>query len=161
MGKRGKAGLFTPVEKWLRARMRHRRYAHIFRGHVNTNANPPRGTGFHHRFMGENPPGARVRVDADGREMILERHADGTYRARVDVQDDGGVWRQKRGSSTFFPDNWTPQRVDETIEGAFRSGGPHPDDPNKWQGRANGLLVEGFYNPGGTTWYSAWPVGGR
>ncbi|WP_349877180.1 EndoU domain-containing protein [Micromonospora sp. HUAS YX12] len=54
------------------------------------------------------------------------------------MQDDGGVWRQKRGSSTFFPDNWTPQRVEETIEGAFRSGGPHPDDPHKWQGRATG-----------------------
>jgi hypothetical protein len=118
----------------------------------------PRGSGFHHRFMGQNPSTARVRIDPrTGKEMILERGYHGTYRARVDVQGPDGNWYPKRGSSTFFPDNWTPQTVDQTVSDAFRGRTPHPSDPDKWRGSANGLTVDGFYDKSGQGWYSAWP----
>jgi hypothetical protein len=159
-GHGGNSGLFRDVERWLTARLRHPRYQHRHVGHVNPHApGGPRGTGFHHRFGGQNPPGARVRVDPNtGREMILEHGYHGTYRARVDVQDAAGNWHPKRGSSTFFPDNWTPQTVDETVNDAFRRRDPHPTDPDKWRGSANGLTVDGFFDSSGHGWYSAWPV---
>jgi hypothetical protein len=158
--KRGKAGVFEPVEKWLKARVRHPRYRHVFHGDVNMHAVPgPRGTGFHHRHNGWNPPGARVRTDADGMEMILERNDTGTYRARVDVQGPDGNWYQKRGSSSFFPDSWHPQQVDHAINDAFRNRRPHPTEPDKWIGSSNGLDIEGFYSdPGQSHWHSAWPT---
>jgi hypothetical protein len=158
VAKRGRAGVFEPVERWLRARLRHPRYQHVFGGHVNPGP-PPRGTGFHHRFNGWNPPGARVRRDADGMEMVLERNATGTYRARVDVQGPDGNWYPKNGSSSFFPDDWHPQRVDNAIQDAFRNRRPHPTRPDVWQGSSDGLNIEGFYSdPGQSHWYSAWPT---
>ena len=157
MARRGRAGIFEPVERWLRSRVRHPHYRHVYHGDVNLRAG--RGTGFHHRFQGQNPPGARVRRNADGNEMILERNVTGTYRARVDVQGPDGNWYPKRGASSFFPDNWTPQTVDDTIQTAFRGRGPHPDDPDKWVGSANGLDIEGFYSEHSRDfWHSAWPT---
>ncbi|MEV6343791.1 EndoU domain-containing protein [Actinoplanes sp. NPDC051851] len=163
MGKRGRSGIFRQVEQWLNNRTQHRRYEHIFQGHTNMAARPrPAGSGFHHRFLGENPPGARVRRDANGKELILETDVTGTYRARVDTLGPDGNWHQKKGSSTFFPDNWTPQRVDESIEEAFRNGNPHPKEPGKWVGTANGLQIQGFYNESNPNfWYSAWPIIGE
>jgi hypothetical protein len=138
--------------------MRHRRYQHVFGGHVNMSP-PPRGTGFHHRHNGWNPPGARVRQDADGMEIILQRKPSGTYRARVDVQGPDGNWHPKRGASSFFPDSWHPQRVDNAIREAFRDRTPHPTEPNIWRGTADGLDIEGFYaDPAQSHWYSAWPT---
>ncbi|MEV4141043.1 EndoU domain-containing protein [Dactylosporangium sp. NPDC049742] len=82
-----------------------------------------RGSGYHHRHNGWNPPGARVRRDAEGREIVLERNPSGTYRARVDVQAADGTWHPKDGSSTFFPDNWHPQARRGRDQGRLRQ--PH------------------------------------
>jgi hypothetical protein len=159
VARRGRTGVFQPVEKWLRSRLRHRRYQHIFHGHANMHATPPRGTGFHHRHNGWNPPGARVRRDADGMEIILRRNPTGTYRARVDIQGPDGNWHPKQGASSFFPDSWHPQQVDDTIKSAFAGRSPHPTNPNMWRGTANGLNIEGFYDDAARGhWYSAWPV---
>ncbi|GIF11785.1 EndoU domain-containing protein [Actinoplanes teichomyceticus] len=161
MGRRGHAGgIFRHIEQWLNSRRRHRRYEHIFYGHTNMNARPrPRGSGFHHRFLGQNPPGARVRLDANGNEIILRTDVSGTYRARVDILGPDGNWHQKNGSSTFFPDNWTPQRVAEAIDDAFRNSTPHPEEPGKWIGESNGLEIQGFYNDANPNfWSSAWPT---
>jgi hypothetical protein len=158
-GHGGNAGLFRDIERWLTARLRHPRYQHRHAGHVNTGGPRPHGTGFHHRFMGQNPPGARVRIDPNtGEEMILEHGFHGTYRARVDIMDEHGTWVPKRGASTFFPDNWTPQTVDQTVHDAFHSRTPHPTDPDKWRGSAGGLTIDGFYDSSGQGWYSAWPI---
>jgi hypothetical protein len=159
VARQGKASIFEPVERWLRARMRHPRYQHVFGGDVNMRGHPPRGTGFHHRHNGWNPPGARVRKDAQGMEIVTQRNPTGTYRARVDVQGTDGNWYPKQGTSTFFPDNWHPQRVDDAIQDAFRNRSPHPTELDKWRGSSGGLQIEGFYSdPGQNHWYSAWPV---
>ncbi|MEV0135545.1 EndoU domain-containing protein [Dactylosporangium sp. NPDC050688] len=156
----GRSGVFQPVEKWLRARLRHPRYQHVFRGHVVRRPHGLRGSGYHHRHNGWNPPGARVRRDADGMEIILERNPSGTYRARVDVQAADGTWHPKDGSSTFFPDSWHPQRVENAIKDAFTNRTPHPTNPRRWRGQSDGLVIEGSYDnyPTTTSWNSAWPI---
>jgi hypothetical protein len=149
-------GLFKPITQWLEAAVKHKRYRHQQLGEVNRGG---RGTGFHHRFMGQNPHSARVRVNQNGQEEILARHPNGVYRARVDVRGDDGNWYPKTGASTFFPDNWTPQTVDDTIKNAFKNSRPDPSNPNKWIGEHNGFPVEGFYKQGSGNrdWHTAWP----
>jgi hypothetical protein len=153
------AGLFKHIAKWLKARTRHPRYRHVFHGDVDMGApGGPRGRGFHHRFGGQDPPTARVRTDADGNPMILSQGVDGTYRARVDVLGPDGNWYPKPGSSTFFPDNWTPQRVDGAINGAFDNRVPGGSS-RRWRGEADGLAIEGSYDPRNPDfWDSAWPI---
>ncbi|GIF11783.1 hypothetical protein Ate01nite_18150 [Actinoplanes teichomyceticus] len=74
MGRRRRSGLFRKVELWLRMKTQQHRYRHIFLGDVNMRSQPPRGTGFHHRFQGRNPDGARVKLGPDGKELISDRN---------------------------------------------------------------------------------------
>ncbi|WP_165963888.1 EndoU domain-containing protein [Actinomadura sp. KC216] len=151
-------GLLKPIEKWLLKRIERPRYQHIFLGNVNRRAN--KGTGFHHRYQGKNPPTARVRRDANGNELKDPPNSHGAYRAKVDVRDEDGTWYRKNGKSSFFPDSWTPKQVDEAINTAFKNATPDPANPNKWVGNLpNGMQIQGFYSGNlKKGWYSAWPV---
>lgn len=157
---KGKAGLFKPIEKWLKAARRHPHQEHVFHGSVNMrNPAEPRGTGFHHRFGGVGSDGARVQRDADGNELIKDVQPNGTYRAKVEVQGPDGQWRAKKAWSSFFPDNMSPQHVNDTLNEAFKNRDPlNPANPRTWTGTANGLDVEGFYDSAGKHWHSGWPV---
>ncbi len=97
------------------------------------------------------------------------------YRAEVEFFDQTlnpphGAWKPKagpQGTSTFFPDHWTPAQVDAAIPGAFRHQTPVPNpphvDPNlppqKWRGEHNGITIEGFYNKNPPPAFThGWPV---
>jgi hypothetical protein len=151
-------GLLKPMEKWLIKRIEKPRYQHIFLGNVNRRAR--KGTGFHHRYQGKNPPTARVRRHpTTGNELRDPPNSHGAYKAKVDVRDEDGQWYEKRGKSSFFPDHWTPKQVDEAINSAFKNARPDPTNPNKWVGTHNGMQIEGFYQGNlRKGWYSAWPV---
>ncbi|MEU8799391.1 EndoU domain-containing protein [Spirillospora sp. NPDC048819] len=160
-GGSGGAGLFEPAIKWMRRKVnKSSRHHHVFRGEIRTargGPNPGQRTpgGYHHRFMGQDWPDRRV-----GPVTATGPH--GTYRARVQMRDGNGQWVDKPFASTFFPDNWTPQSVDRTIRNAFDNHTVTAQDrfgnPRRWQGMADGLVVEGSFNRSGRDWNSAWPV---
>ena len=151
-------GLLKPMEKWLIKRIEKHKWQHIFQGHVNPRSG--RGTGFHHRYKGKNPPTARVRRDPNGHEIKGAHTPEGAYKARVDVRDENGNWAPKQAWTSMFPDHWTPKEVGEAIDGAFKGSRPVPGSPNKWRGTYNGVDIEGFYgqNSLGRGWHSGWPV---
>lgn len=152
-GGHGGAGLFEPIIKWLRKKVQSSgRHHHVFRGEVRRNRNGTLvGSGYHHRFMGQDPPDRRV-------TQVRARDVTGAYRANVQMKGPNG-WVDKPAGSTFFPDNWTPQEVDRTINDAFASHTPAPGG-RRWYGRANGLNIEGSYHRNGKDWDSAWPIVG-
>ncbi|SNS93318.1 EndoU nuclease [Asanoa hainanensis] len=154
-GSGGNAGLFEPALKWMRKKVQSsRRHHHVFHGEVR--GSPPRGpvgSGWHHRFMGQDPPDRRV-------VRVTRRSVDGTYAADVEMRGGPtGAWYPKPAGSSFFPDNWTPQRVDRAINDAFDSGSTIPGTGGRrWRGQADGLLIEGSYHRNGRTWNSGWPI---
>jgi EndoU nuclease-like protein len=153
VGEEPAMSLFEPVTKFLRRTVvRGGRYHHVFEGTVRFKGGGWVGTGWHHRFMGQDPAGHRV-------TEILRRDINGTYVARVEMKAPDGQWVAKPAGSSFFPDNWTPKRVSDTIHEAFANRRTTPDTRNRrWEGYANGLWVQGSYNQTGKTWNSAWPI---
>ncbi|GIF78440.1 EndoU domain-containing protein [Asanoa siamensis] len=156
MAKRGHAGLFEPALRWMRKKVKASgKHHHVYRGEVRSSRRTGlRGTGWHHRFMGQDPPDRKV-------IRITSRGIGGTYTA--DVAMRGGTtkntWYIKPGGSSFFPDNWTPQRVNRAIREAYANSTPVPNTNNRrWRGVSNGLLIEGSYSRKSKTWDSAWPI---
>ncbi len=150
MSGHGSSIIFRDVVRWLnKATKKRRRYHHIVKGEIRrTAAGGWQARGLHHRFLGHDMPDRRVEP--------IERHVDGTHNARVWMKDPTGEWTPKRSVSTFFPDNWTPQRVNASIEEAFARRVDLPGG-KRWRGSSNGLTIEGSYHRNGD-WDSAWPV---
>lgn len=126
---------------------------HVLHGHEKRGDRFP--SGYHARPGGQDMPGRRIKPGT--RKEIKN----GVYEAEIEFYDSSRKppWKEKRGgASTFFPDDWSPQKVDRAIDKAFQNSTPHPNDPNKWVGRADGIVIEGFVDaskPGG---YShGWP----
>ena len=150
----GDAGLFEPIMKWLRKKIqRSRRHHHVFQGEVRRGRDGSLvGSGWHHRFMGRDPVDRRV-------TGVTDRDPNGTYRADVQFRGPNGTWLDKPAGSSFFPDNWTPQRVDRVINQAFDNHTVVPGTNNRrWRADVDGVLVEGSFHPNGRTWNSAWPI---
>lgn len=113
---------------------------HVFVGHRDSEGIK----GYHHRYMGE---------DAGDFNVVKEknRDANGVYKGLIYGPDANGIMRYK--PSTFFPDTWTRGQVELAIERAFEVREPVLDEngavkPDKWQGRVDGVLVEGKIWPG-------------
>lgn len=151
----GAAGLFEPALTWLRRKLATGgRYHHVFRGEVRLARGQWTGSGWHHRFMGQDPVDRRV-------TEVLRRDVNGCYAANVEMRGPNGQWYGKSAGSTFFPDNWTPRQVSDTIHEAFANStvvAGTADRPRRWRGMANGIVVEGSYNQTGKNWNSGWPI---
>jgi Bacterial EndoU nuclease len=148
------AGLFKPIIKWLKKKINQGgRFHHIFKGEVRRGPTGQMvGSGWHHRFMGQDQVDRRV-------VSITRRAPNGTYAARVEMKGPGGTWVPKPAGSTFFPDNWTPQQVVRSIESAFSGHTVVPGtNGRRWQGLADGVLMQGSFHPTNGSWNSAWPV---
>jgi hypothetical protein len=146
-------GLFAPIEKWLRTKgLRKGGAHHVFRGEMRRGpGGGVRPSGWHHRFMGVDPPDRRV-------TQVTQRDVTGAYRAEVEFNGPNG-WVPKHGGSSFFPDSWTPQEVHRAITEAHANGSVVPGtNGRRWQGSANGVNIQGSYHPNGRTWNSGWPV---
>lgn len=102
-----------------------------------------RASGWHHRPGGIDPPGAKL-IKVTRRDPET-----GVYHGRVAFQNRRtGEWREKRGGSTFFPDDWTPEQVQHAIERAFNGPGVHKDpESGRWSGTFRGIKLRGFYDP--------------
>ena len=151
---RGGAGIFEPALRWMRRKIASsKRHHHIFRGEVRRGPRGLQASGWHHRFMGADLPDRQV-------VRIQRRATNGTYTADVRMRGGPtGSWYDKPGGSSFFPDNWTPQQVDRTINSAFANSSPVPGtNGRRWRGYADGFRVEGSYHRNGRDWNSAWPI---
>ena len=102
-----------------------------------------RASGWHHRPGGIDPPGAKVI------KVTKRDNRTGVYNARVAMLNRrNGEWREKRGGSTFFPDHWTPEDVDNAITRGFHSPDVVKDpETGRWSGKFNGVHLKGFYDP--------------
>ncbi|MEV6350215.1 EndoU domain-containing protein [Actinoplanes sp. NPDC051851] len=100
-----------------------------------------RSAGFHHRPDGIDPPGAKL-IKVTRRDQRT-----GVYEGEVAMQNRStGEWKQKRGKSTFFPDHWTPEQVDNAVDRAFREGATKDPETGRWQGSFRGVDLSGFYD---------------
>jgi hypothetical protein len=107
-----------------------------------------RRTGYHYRPGGEDMPGRRTQLPP------VRRHRSGAYEAHTEfeVPNDAPppptVWRPKagnQGKSTFFPDDWTPGKIDSAVSDAFRNGTKNAD--GSWEGTGpDGLKITGYYD---------------
>lgn len=116
---------------------------HIFEGEIKTDKDGiKRAVGFHHRPGGIDPPNTRL----IGTPTPFGTQ--GAYRGRVELIDPGtGAPVPKRDESTFFPDNWSREKVLAEIEGAFRH--KLPSDPKTsvdvWRGVSpSGVMLTGY-----------------
>lgn len=132
---------------------------HVFRGHTRPGA--PKGSGYHHRPGGNDMPGRRVDTSTS------TNYPNGVYTGRTEYFDPtlnppNGTWKPKAGNggvATFFPDNWSTQRVDNAIADAYRNSSPKPGASNMWVGSADGVRIEGYYRSNVPHGYShGWPT---
>ncbi|WP_190851185.1 EndoU domain-containing protein [Actinomadura sp. RB99] len=151
----GKAasGIFEAAMRWMRKAIKnHGGRHHVFKGEIRKTKNGLTPTGYHHRFMG--------RDDLDRRVTVLDRDPHtGVYRGDVQMKGPNGQWMTKPHGSTFFPDNWSPQRVNSAIEKAFASK-TVSSDGKRWSGTVDGIVIQGSFKRNGmkNAWDSAWPV---
>jgi hypothetical protein len=149
------AGIFEPALKWLRGALaKGGRYHHVFHGEVRLKSGSWQASGWHHRFMGQDPVDRRV-------TDILRTDTTGAYAANVEMRGPNGQWIAKttKQGNSFFPDNWTPKQVSDTIHEAFANGRAVPGTGGRrWEGFANGMSIQGSYNQTGKAWNSGWPI---
>jgi hypothetical protein len=112
-----------------------------------------RTSGFHHRPGGVDPPGAKLL-------RVTRRHPHtGVYEGRVALLNRRtGQWREKRGVSTFFPDHWSREQVDNAVDRGFREGAVKDAETGRWRSTFRGVDLEGFYDPDTDTLLHGYPV---
>jgi hypothetical protein len=118
-------------------------------------------TGWHH--FPSRLPGEMVQLANDLSLNQLERDAHGVYKATVEASFNGGkTWVQKTAKDqTFFPDNWSRERVVDEIVSAFKEGREKISQGGTqglWRGRSkSGVLIQGYVNDSGEI-MTAYPI---
>lgn len=129
---------------------------HLYDGHRR----PKKISGYHVRPGGVDGSHHGFTIDP---ATTVGPDANGLYQARVHGTDLTGNPKSK--PSTFFPDGWTADEINQAIRGAFYSRRPvqAEDSPgdisfgnSKWRGRYRGIDFEGWLKPG-ADWATAGP----
>lgn len=122
------------------------REVHIFEGEINRRGKP---VGYHSRFQGADPDGARVR------RILTGPNGRGVYVAEVEIRDpESGRWLAKR--STFFPDRLPPEEVLSVILHAYHRR--TSQEGARFRGPSGlGFTVEGYTLRDGTI-NTAYPI---
>jgi hypothetical protein len=100
-------------------------------------------------------------MDQPGRRITDITRRDphtGVYEGRVEFFDEAtGDWVRKnnQGLSTFFPNHWSADKVDEAIGEAYRTGSKRD---GIWSGTHDGVLIEGWYDEATDNIGHGWPV---
>ena len=93
-------------------------------------------------------------------KQVLQREADtnGVVKAKIKIRDPlTGDWVPKRGSSTFYPEDWTRRRIEHEVTEAFYNS--NLIDTQIWQGTSpSGLKIQGSYKFFEHSVDTAWPV---
>lgn len=107
---------------------------HIFNGEINTRG---KAVGYHYEGI-EPTDGCTIL----GTKTVPDRN--GVYEAQVSVN---GV--AKRGGSTFFPREWSPQQVVNAVNKACENRYHVPPQPNRYEGTLpSGLKIQMYLNDG-------------
>ena len=116
---------------------------HVLLGGFNRRGRP---VGFHHVPGGRCPPGRRI-------DEILERFADGSYRARVSFWHPERGWVRKAEPHTMFPDEWSSETVIHIGMEAYRRR--TEDWVYRWRNQAVRPPIAGYHRRGRgpTTFY--------
>ena len=120
-------------------------------------------TGWHH--FPSRLPNERVRIKDFGTGGLV-KDSNGVYEATAEASFDGGkTWVEKTAKDhTFFPNEWSKERVVDEIASAFKEGRikNQPNDPARYfQGRSkSGVFIEGYVDSNGQI-NTAYPVFGR
>lgn len=129
---------------------------HVFHGHRR----PTTITGYHVRPGGVDASHHGFTIDPS---TIEGPDSNGLYRARVHGTDLMGNPTTKPAKSTFFPDGWTEDDINQAIRGAFYNRRPvqAPNAPtgfhdSRWQGEYRGITFRGYLRPG-VDWATAGP----
>jgi hypothetical protein len=119
-------------------------------------------TGYHYRPGGQDFPGRMTGLPPS------KTHPSGAYEAPVwfEVDKSKGLdgskmeWEPKKGptnNSTFFPDHWGPEKIDNAVSNAFTQGTKNAD--GTWTGVGpDGLTISGRYDPANGGILTAFPV---
>lgn len=106
-----------------------------------------RGSGYHHRPGGNDYPGRRVTPTGNS-------HPNGVYEARPEFKNPKPPpeWVPKKNgtANTYFPDDWSPQKVDKATTEAFKNGTKTVDENTgrgTWEGVHDGVKIKGWYDP--------------
>lgn len=84
---------------------------HILMGEINRRG---RAVGFHSRPDSIDPPNARMT------ERLMPPDANGVYTGKVEVLNQAtGAWVEKRGFSSFYPDNLSAVEIEAAIRNAY------------------------------------------
>jgi hypothetical protein len=128
---------------------------HIFNGGWKTNEKgEPEPVGYHHRPGGQDKPNRELKPEKNG-EIAKPPDANGVYGGNVEFTDPETGKKVKK-YSTFFPDDWTPERVKEEVEKAF--GDRDKVNGDKWEGTSpSGVRIRGTVGPDGAI-ETAYPV---
>jgi len=112
---------------------------YIFHGEISQRGN---AVGYHHRPGGQDVLTARTTI-------VDPPNAQGVYTGRVEVIDPAtNTWISKGPLSSFYPDNWTKERVILEIRGAY--GTRSITRGNYWEGTSpSGVRIGGYLNPAG------------
>ncbi|WP_205328512.1 EndoU domain-containing protein [Glycomyces sp. YM15] len=132
------------------SQMRGKELNHQQRGEIKTNRETGEryGSGYHHRPGGEDHAGRRT-------TEISETHPNGVYSGKVEFENGSPppdyIPKQGDGTSAFFPDHWSAEKVDSATSNAFEGSTKNPDK-GTWTGSYtddNGKVVkiEGWYDP--------------
>lgn len=120
---------------------------HTLEGNRTTTPDFKKRTGGHYRPGGKDFPGRRT-------DPPTKTHPSGAYEARTEflvpnhAPPPAEVWKVKAGNggkSTFFPDDWTPGKIDNAISDAFKNGTKNAD--GSWSGTGpDGLPIVGYWD---------------
>jgi hypothetical protein len=124
--------------------MTQERRDHVMNGHLTyTKDGKLTTSGFHHRPGGVTPNGRRIKD-------VRPHGTNGVYSADVAIvhPDDPNklVLKSGNGRSTFFPDKWSADEVDEAISDAFKNRDKTKDRDGYWEGESNGVWMNGYFN---------------
>lgn len=102
-------------------------------------------TGYHHRPGGVDHPGRRIGPAGD-------RWDNGVYSATIEIKNPNPPppWVKKLttdGKSTFFPDDWSAERIDKATSDAFKNSTTRDPVKKTWEGYSDGVWVTGRYDP--------------
>jgi hypothetical protein len=104
--------------------------AHILEGELNKRGE---AKGWHYEPTGDASKGTKV---IEGTRSAPDAH--GVYEANVMVE---GV--KKGARSSFFPKDWTPERIEKEVIEAYGNRAPVPDFPGRFRGTSSsGIKIE-------------------
>jgi Bacterial EndoU nuclease len=123
---------------------------HVLDGEINKRG---KAVGYHLRPNGNDLPKARMTARTEAPDI------NGIYKGKVEIFDSAtGKWVAKKAESSFFPDNFTPKQIENSVRNAYADALRRGDvNGASWTGDSGfGFKIGGYVD--GNTITSAFPI---